>query len=297
MAKKATISRTPDDIARALQAAAFELKPPPDGKHQTVEISPTQITTRPELFQPRGFANGTLDTYHVTKLAKRIATKGELDPPLVVKLGKKWVCVDGHHRVAAYVKQPITYWLGTDKRTITCHWFAGSAREAVDESVRRNDVAKLEMRRGDKYEAAWQRVVLEWGSKSQIAKLTGTSETLVANMRRVVEAHKRKDAFGREFRTKLGSKIRDVTWSRARNGYNNITPAEWDHREAAIKLANKLRNRMNAKLSENTLVTAWALAFYDDELPDKLVAAFREIKSEMEGEDRGILKGGLREMS
>ena len=105
MVKKAIISRTSSDVARALTEAEQQLKQPPSGKREKVFIRPVQIVTRPELFQPRGFYKGELDAGFVKKLAGWIATKGELDPPLVVKLGKKWVCVDGHHRIAAYVKK------------------------------------------------------------------------------------------------------------------------------------------------------------------------------------------------
>ena len=102
---KATMSRTPRDISLAVAEAEPELVRPPHGKNQKMQLPPNQIETRPELFQPRGFSNSFLDTEHVDKLVKHIATKGELEPPLVVKLGKKWVCVDGHHRIAAYIKQ------------------------------------------------------------------------------------------------------------------------------------------------------------------------------------------------
>jgi hypothetical protein len=290
MAKKATTSRTPKDIALALTVAERELKQPPSGKLETVQIIPAQIATRPELFQPRGFSKGTLDTGHVAKLVRRISTKGELDPPLVVKLGRRWVCVDGHHRIAAYQKHNRANW----NSSIRCHWFAGTIREAVNESVRLNEVIKLEMGRGDRYEAAWQRVVLGWGSKREINRLTGVSDGLIAMMRRVVEAHKRKDPFGREFRAKLRV-IKDATWTDARSAYLNLTPAEWDYREAAAKLAKNLRSRMHGKLSENTLVTAYALAFYDPDLPGPLATALRQAKAELEAEDTGDLQGDLRE--
>ena len=286
MAKKATISRTPKDVEQALAGAAREIKQPPSAKRETIEIVPKLIVTRPELFQPRGFYRGELDAGHVTKLARRIKTKGELDPPLVVKLGRKWVCVDGHHRIAAYTKQS---WTGT----IRCVWFAGSVSEAVDESVRLNDVAKLEIGRGDRYEAAWQRVVLGRGSKSEIRRLTGVSDGLIGMMRRVVQAHKRKDAFGKELRKKLPS-IKDVTWSNARSAYLNLTPSEWNYREDAAKLARALRNRMHGKLSENKVVTALALALYDPDLPGPLAAALRQVKADMSDEDTGELQGDLR---
>jgi hypothetical protein len=58
----------------------------------------------------------------------------------------------------------------------------------VDKSLKNNEVIKLGMKRGGKYEAAWQRVVLNWGSKKDINQLTGASDGLIAQMRRVKAA-------------------------------------------------------------------------------------------------------------
>jgi Recombinase/ParB-like nuclease domain len=54
-----------------------------------------------------------------TPHARRIGIDGELDPVLVIRLGKEWVCVDGHHRIAAYR-------LRKHKKPIRCEWFTGS---------------------------------------------------------------------------------------------------------------------------------------------------------------------------
>jgi hypothetical protein len=283
MAKKSTISRTPAELRKAMMSAEKELKRPESGKEETIELTRTVITTRPELFQPRGFANGTLDEGHVRKLAQRITTKGELSPPLVVKLGSKWVCVDGHHRLAAYDKQP-----GRRFDKITCRWFAGSVSEAVDESVRRNDVTKLEMSSGDRYEAAWQRVVLGIGSKREIVRLTGVSDGHVAEMRRVAKAYAKDNEFGKAFRAKL-PELEGATWGLARSIYRNETPAQWDVREQAALLARRLRSRMEDRLSENKLVTAMALAIYDPELPKPLVGYLKNVESLLQVDSDGEL--------
>lgn len=281
MPKKSTINRTPAELRAEMSAAERELKRPPGGKEQTLELATAVIKTRPELFQPRGFINGALDKGHVKKLAQRIATKGELDPPLVVKLGRNWVCVDGHHRIAAYTAQP-----GRRFTKITCKWFAGSVREAVDESVKRNDITKLEMSRGDRYEAAWQRVVLGIGSKRDIMRLTHVSEGLIAEMRRVAKAHARNNEFGKAFRAKMPV-LEEATWSAARSTYRNETPTEWDVREQAALLAHKLRDRMADKLSDNKQVTAMALALYDPELPKPLAAYLKNVERLLQSEDEG----------
>jgi ParB/Sulfiredoxin domain len=287
--QKATINRTPDDIAKALREAERQLKQPADGKQQLVQIRPSLIATRPELFQPRGFATrNALDTGHVAKLVRRIATKGELKPPLVVQLGTEWVCVDGHHRIAAYLQHHGKQWRGT----VRCHWFAGTIREAVDESVRRNDEVKLEMRRGDKYEAAWQRVVLGWGSKRQIKEVTGVSDGLIGMMRRVVRAHEQETLSGAELRAKIKS-LRKATWSEARAAYLDLTPAQWDHQKEAVKLARAIRNRLEGRLSENKKVTALALAIYDPDLPGPLATELKNVGTAMEREDTGELRGDV----
>ncbi|HML07367.1 MAG TPA: ParB N-terminal domain-containing protein [Xanthobacteraceae bacterium] len=291
MLNKATISRTPDDIAEALRQAERQLKQPLDGKRQVVQIRPSLIATRPELFQPRGFATrNALDAEHVKKLVRRIATKGELKPPLVIQLGTEWVCVDGHHRIAAYLQHHGKQWRGT----VRCQWFSGTIRGAVDESVRRNDEVKLEMRRGDKYEAAWQRVVLGWGSKKQIREVTGVSDGLLGLMRRVVRAHEEETLNGAELRAKIKS-LRKVTWSEARGIYLGLTPAEWDHQEAAAKLARALRNRLEDRLSDNKKVTALALAIYDPDLPGPLANELRNVDTAIEDEDAGKLRGDVRD--
>jgi hypothetical protein len=283
MAKKSTISRTPAELRSAMMSAEKELKRPESGKEETIELTRGVIATRPELFQPRGFANSALDEGHVRKLAQRISTKGELSPPLVVKLGSKWVCVDGHHRLAAYAKQP-----GHRFDKIRCRWFAGSVSEAVDESVRRNDVTKLEMSSGDRYEAAWQRVVLGIGSKSEIVRLTGVSDGHVAEMRRVAKAHAKDNEFGRAFRAKLPA-LEGATWSLARSIYRNETPAQWDVREQAALLARRLRNRMENRLSDNKRVTAMALAIYDSQLPKPLVGYLKNVESLLQVDSDGEL--------
>jgi len=161
----------------------------------------------------------------------------------------------------------------------------------INESVRLNETIKLEVRRGGRYEAAWQRVVLEWGSKREITLLTGVSDGLVAMMRRVVKAYKRGNKTLRERLPNLHT----ATWSEARAAYLDLTPAEWDHQKEAAKLARALRSRMEGRLSENKLVTAYALHFYDPDLPGPLSIALRQVKAEMAGEDNGELRGDIRE--
>src|SRR5665213_313071 len=99
---------TARDTAEALKVAEQQLERPEvtNGGPVFVPVRPQDIKERLELFQPRrpGWGTRRLDTKHVNSLATKITRKGELDPVVVVKLGQDWVVVDGHHRVAAYLK-------------------------------------------------------------------------------------------------------------------------------------------------------------------------------------------------
>jgi hypothetical protein len=272
------------DTAEALQVAEALLERPEvnGGGPVYVQVRPKDIRERMELFQPRrpGYGTRKVDAKHVNKLATRITRKGgTMDPVLVVKLkngmargGYEWIVVDGHHRIAAYLKLKHT-------EAIKCEWFGGTVREATDESLRRNEKTHLEVDQGDKAEEAWKRTLLGWGSKAEVVNLTGCGEGTVAKMRRAVEWH-RKHATGAE-RTPTGKKLcnafrRDLShykWSDVNRVLLDLTPKQWDIKDAAAKLARNLVMRMTTKLSDNPKVTAQALWLYDRDLCPELVEA------------------------
>jgi hypothetical protein len=75
----------------------------------------------------------------------------------------------------------------------------------------------------------------------------------------------------------------------------DLTPAEWDHKQAAAKLARTLRNRLEDRLSENKKITALALAIYDPDLPGPLATELRNVGTAMEHEEAGELRGDVRD--
>lgn len=262
-------------VAEALAMAEKELERPPSTEKVPVyvELNAATIKTRPELFQPRRFSEGLrdVDPRHVKNLRTRIDRKGELDPPLVVKIGKQWVCVDGHHRVAAYVRGE-----KPNGTIIRCEWFSGTVREAADEGLRRNEVIKLPINQADRFEEAWRRTLNGWGSKREVVQLTGTSDGIVAMMRRVVKQHgERSTPEGRQLGDKLGTDLSSYSWSRVRAEWVGLSPAEYSIEEEAAKLARILSNRLTNKLSDPE-VTARALWIYDPDLCRGLVEALAE---------------------
>jgi hypothetical protein len=207
-----------------------------------------------------------------------IEVEGELDPVTVIKLSGRWVCVDGHHRREAYTRLK-------RQDPIKAKWFPGDVREALDHAVKSNEVVKLEIADGDRYEVAWQRVVLGWGSKAAIARIAHVSERLVGNMRAVKILYEKDDAFGRQFRKDLGAQLSQVTWTRAKMTRDGITPGQIDKHEEAVKLAKVLTSRMHSKLSEDPEVTARALALYDRYLPEPLAGELNKFSTKVGDEE------------
>lgn len=241
----------------------------PKGAAASVNLTPSEIEVRPELFQPREFSFGLRATNpdHVKKLTRAISIQGELDPILVIKLGKKWVCVDGHHRLAAYKAEKWT-------KRIKCEWFGGSVRGAVDESVIRNAKDRLNVPHADRLEAAWKRVLLGWGSKAEIVQLCCVGEGTVAQMRRVKERGREQSKRGDALRSNLGFSLNETSWSQAKLAYLGVEPKEIDDELRAVRLSKRMRARLTNLLSRDPKVTARALALYDPELPKGIMSAW-----------------------
>jgi hypothetical protein len=186
---------------------------------------------------------------------------------------------------------------------IKANWFAGTVREAVAEGLRLNDVAKLEMSSQDRFEAAWQRTVLGWGSAPEVSRETNVSLRLAWYMREVKEAYHATDPSAAMLRRKLGP-LEDNTWSRARNAYRGLeTGEERSLQEKAATLAKQLTNKMTDFLSRDPEVTALALKIYDRDLPQPLAGFLKEHVAQLGDDDDEALelptipKASLRDMS
>jgi hypothetical protein len=263
--------------AKGLKDAAAKaeraLREHPPGKQQYVDLTLQEITTREELFQPREFVLGErkVSTPHVKKLAKHMGYKQsqQLDPIVVINLGA-WVCVDGHHRIAAYESRK-------HKGTINCEWFRGTVRQAIDASVSLNNKVRLEIPLEDRQENAWKRTLLGWGSKSAVGALCGVSEGTVSLMRRVKARYDGGDGadIAKKFARELGQPLEITSWSKARLTWLGLGGREVDEHAEAGRLARSMRSRMEDRLSRDAMTTARALAIYDPDLPVRLCSALR----------------------
>jgi hypothetical protein len=72
-------------------------KKAPDKGPPKLPIS--EIRCLPALFQPR---RTTEDERHVQELARAVRNVGDLDPLLVMRIGRYPTLIDGHHRLSAY---------------------------------------------------------------------------------------------------------------------------------------------------------------------------------------------------
>lgn len=295
----------PIDTVKALREAEAELERPENTVGPVyVHAAPQDIVERLELFQPRrpGWGMRTLETSHVNNLKARIIRKGELDPPLVVKLAGRWTVVDGHHRLAAYAKAKHT-------APIKCEWFAGTVREAMDASLSRNEKKHLEVDQGDKWEQAWLRTQLDWtgegwtSSKHQVVTLTGSGEGTVAEMRKAFKLHYNYSRhgehhpIGEKLHNRLGPDLRIHTWWKVKEVLRDVSPKEHNANEAAAKLAGQLTRKLTNKLSEDPEVTAQALWLYSPDTYFPLLEAMqRHLRNQLEAEraeaDQGAF-GGL----
>jgi hypothetical protein len=277
MAKKQRMIINARTVGRAMAEAEGALERPPSvsGRTRVVDVKPADVRTRPELFQPRRFSEGywEVDVQHVKDLSIRVERKGELDPVIIVKIGGQWVCVDGHHRLAAYVALK---WKGT----IRAEWFAGNIAAAMDESLLKNEVTKLPVRQGDRFEEAWRRTVMKRGSKAQVVAITGVSDGTVALMRRIFKSYQVQDAAGQRLKQLRGD-IATERWEYTRMAWLGIEGAKFDAQAAAQKraatLARALNGRMTNTLSKDAKVTARALYIYDPMLCGPLADALEDI--------------------
>lgn len=281
MSSRGAVNNTAKARAEALAEAEARLVRPKAEANRQLRLSPAQIKFRLALFQPREFSYGArdVDAEHVKKLKRAVeTTEGNLDPVLVIKLGREWVCVDGHHRLAAYEAS-----IG-DKVAVPCEWFDGTVREAVDEGMCRNNKDKLNVVQQDRMEEAWKRVLLKWGSKKEIRILCNVGEGTVAQMRRVAKQAVANDAAGKLFRERLEPggmtpaqarrKLMETTWSITKLAHLGIGGKEITEETRAARLARRINARLTNTLSRDPAVTARALQLYDPELPEKLMAAW-----------------------
>jgi len=248
------------------------------------------IYTAPAAYQPRRFYGGReYEDAHVRTLSRSLSRQGNkvpLERILVVRVGRRAYCVDGHHRLQAYKTAGWT-------AEVPVEWFAGSIREAAQEAFRRNAYDKLPMQGTEKLEAAWRLVIMDDGlSKADIVRLTTVSNGTIGNMRRTLDELKQEHlAAPMEIEEFTGEPNKPpfscrLTWAQAKNRHLEV--GEWDPEKDERIIddwADRLGKAFGRKWGQQPQLAARAIAKYSPRLPQKLIEAWNEDEYEDEAEE------------
>jgi ParB-like chromosome segregation protein Spo0J len=234
---------------------------------QRPELLPAhRIKLRPEVFQQRSPLAAASEA-HVRELtAKAKTSRDGLDPVTVWWDGKHWVCIDGHHRLRAYLLA------GMGRDEVPVRVFDGSAQQALKESAGANTKDKLQMRSAEKSNAAWHLVMAgEELTQGEQADASGVSRRLVVMMHGVK----------RDLLAKGHKDIGDLSWEKARRlaaGSDAETPDYDDAwlEEQARKVADKLHKHVGIKAAAQVEVFAKALEMFSERLARDLAEHWRE---------------------
>lgn len=219
---------------------------------------------------------------HTNRLGRSIKRTGEaLGRLKVYWAGDSWVCIDGHHRLAAYHRSGL--------HDAPVEVFTGPLKDAVALALTANTEDKLPMCDTEKTAAAWG-LVAAWNeefSKSEIAAMAGVGTSTVANMRKVRAAVL-------EQRPTLKD-LSVFTWRQAQElAKGNEVEANAGSREARVRrMVDAFIKAFGVGgLSRDVPLTLEALKEYDEDLPDALRQLMEDTEAaEAEGEAEGTSAG------
>jgi ParB-like chromosome segregation protein Spo0J len=223
---------------------------------------------------------------HIRTLVRVLKSTGEsFQPLLVYPIGKRFVVIDGHHRLSAYRK---ARW----KKPIPITVFEGSLDKARLAALEANIRDKLPLSKLEKTEAAWKLVNDNKLSKAQIVKLGLASDGTVAVMRKV--------------RKKLvddGKELSRLSWVEARRSgieFKSDDAEDWKEKKAQKIVDALLKAKIGQGLAKDPEVTALALWKLNPNLPGALTRQWfmedPDLKSEIahelrtEGDPYGLLE-------
>lgn len=245
-------------------------KPQPVKKPSMLTLGDVKLW--PEVFQQRRPPKYASDA-HIRALASKAKASpvGVLDPLTVWWDGRRWACIDGHHRMEAYRE--------ADVFQFPVVVFEGSLEEALVLSAKANTRDKLQMNSGEKSNAAWHLVVATSLSKAALAEASGVSESQVANMRRVKET----------LRGKGVGNLEDIVWEAARRmAAGEDGTKEWDedaNEKRAQEMATKLHKALGKGSFSKIELFARALEIYSPLLAAGLATYWQEEAEEGELEE------------
>lgn len=173
-------------------------------------LSVDDIGRMPELFQPRS-SDEWRSAAHINDLssssanARQANVAAKMEAVLVFWVGDAWVCLDGHHRLAAVLKKR------TAGATIGVEVFSGTVQDAMMEATRRNSRNKLAMNEKDKTERAWHLFMSGAGTHKAIAEACGVAPKTIQRMAQAVKRYGSTDEGMERLRSFRWWKVRELT--------------------------------------------------------------------------------------
>lgn len=231
----------------------------PQPKELPKSLSLNKIKLLPEVFQHRSHVPWKSES-HIKILAQAIQNNQQLEPITVWWNGKRWMCIDGHHRIEAYKKT------GPNYQEVPVEVFEGSIDEAIKKAASGNTRDKLLMTAQDKCEAAWRLTIAsETLSKSDVAEATGVSDRTVANMRlvkrKLLEEFPKRD-------------LSELPWlsAMALSKGKALETIDWEEKleKDARKIAEILAKNLPRQTRRSPEVFARAIEIYDSRMADAL---------------------------
>lgn len=183
----AIFTGTAGDVLEAKNDVQDRIRRGQQAPNKPTSLPIDAIELIPELFQPRSSGDWNSEA-HVNSLSRavrnsqEVSGKASLEPVLVYWVGDAWVCLDGHHRLAAISKNS----RAGSKPTVSVEAYEGTLEDAMLESTRRNSRNKLMMSEYDKTERAWTLFLTGSYTHKAIHEACGVSTKTIQRMARAI---------------------------------------------------------------------------------------------------------------
>lgn len=214
-------------------------KPTPQGRITTLKLK--QIALAPSVFQVRqiqdSYEHYISDRHSETlKACIGASPDGTLEPITVWWSGRRWIAIDGHHRIEAYrrLDRERKGKLGDIPVTV----FEGTLGAAISRSIELNTRDKLPMTHADKANAAWRLIVEGDQTQAEISRITTIHRNTLSTMSKVAREMKRKYPL-----TYLDEAL-GMTWDEARRSEIPQARGDFDGYESEMnrKVAKSINN-------------------------------------------------------
>ncbi|SPF79585.1 hypothetical protein PRI8871_01382 [Pseudoprimorskyibacter insulae] len=212
---------------------------------------------------------------------------GTLDPLFVWWTGRRWVVLDGHHRLEAYRKlseatgKPVLVPVKVSQ--------AKDSEQAILEANRENSKDKLNTTLDDKHRQAWYMVVMGiGGSVRAIAEATGSSKSTVGRMRKIRDQLK--------LMKYSQNRLLGLSWEQAvqcskgdQNGsYRGVIDEDEGLKDEGTRWAERLSKLFGSKLKDAPDIAALMLLSYGRATTKRILQSrfLWKIRTEIEQEEQ-----------